>query len=74
MHQSQPLYRPGFRFKTTKGAFTCWECSECEGRVERRRPPQACPHCGLAGVMFVPADPALEGGLFAEAEPDVRLH
>ena len=33
-----------------------WECSECGGQLKRRRPPSVCPSCGLAGVMFIPAD------------------
>jgi hypothetical protein len=33
-----------------------WECSECGGLIERRRPPVKCRHCGTAGVYFVPAD------------------
>ncbi len=34
-----------------------WECSECGGQLKRRRPPVVCPSCGLAGVVFMPADP-----------------
>ncbi len=34
-----------------------WECSECGGQLKRRRPPSVCPSCGLAGAIFVPADP-----------------
>jgi hypothetical protein len=37
-----------------------WECSECGGLVERRRPPALCRHCGTAGVFFVPAEQGLE--------------
>jgi hypothetical protein len=37
-----------------------WECSECGGRVDRRRPPALCGHCGMAGVLFVPAEMGLE--------------
>jgi len=34
-----------------------WECSECGANLKRRRPPAVCPECGLAGVVFLPADP-----------------
>ena len=37
-----------------------WECSECEGRVERRRAPAVCPACGIAGAVFVRAEAGLE--------------
>jgi hypothetical protein len=37
-----------------------WECSECGGRLERRRPPAVCKDCGIAGVLFVPAELGLE--------------
>jgi hypothetical protein len=37
-----------------------WECSECEGRVERERAPLVCPSCGKAGVIFVPAELGVE--------------
>lgn len=33
-----------------------WECSECGGLVERRRPPAQCRHCSTGGVLFVPAE------------------
>jgi hypothetical protein len=35
---------------------TFWECSECGGRIECRRPPALCQECGTAGVIFVPLD------------------
>ena len=37
-----------------------WECSECEGRVERHRAPAVCPACGIAGAVFVRAEMGLE--------------
>ena len=37
-----------------------WECSECGGQVERQRPPAVCKCCGMAGVLFVPAEMGLE--------------
>jgi hypothetical protein len=37
-----------------------WECSECEGRVEKTRAPLVCPWCGRAGVIFVPAELGIE--------------
>lgn len=33
-----------------------WECSECGGRIEQRRPPVVCAECGTAGAIFVPLD------------------
>lgn len=41
-----------------------WECSECGANLKRRRPPAVCPECGLAGAVFLPADPdeQLDGG------------
>ena len=33
-----------------------WECSECGGHIERPRAPSLCEECGIAGVIFVPAD------------------
>jgi hypothetical protein len=33
-----------------------WECSECGGHVESSRAPVRCFECGMAGVIFVPAD------------------
>ena len=33
-----------------------WECSECGSPLERPRAPVACPTCGTAGVIFVPAE------------------
>jgi hypothetical protein len=37
-----------------------WECSECDGRLERHRPPVVCPSCGIAGAIFVPAEMGAE--------------
>jgi len=37
-----------------------WECSECGNLVERERRPVRCPECGLAGVLFSPAEVALD--------------
>jgi hypothetical protein len=44
-----------------------WECSECGSRVERPRPPAVCRSCGTAGVIFMEAEPSLEGDLDAES-------
>ena len=46
-----------------------WECSECGGRIERRRPPAVCRYCGIAGVLFVPAEVGLEA---APGYPSMR--
>jgi hypothetical protein len=34
-----------------------FECSECGGHVHRPAAPAVCPECGMAGVIFMPADP-----------------
>jgi hypothetical protein len=34
-----------------------WECSECGGHFEHGRSPSHCPECGMAGVIFVAAEP-----------------
>jgi hypothetical protein len=33
-----------------------FECSECGTLVETERPPWHCDGCGLAGVIFLPAE------------------
>ena len=33
-----------------------FECSECGTLVETERPPRHCDGCGLAGVIFLPAE------------------
>jgi hypothetical protein len=34
-----------------------FECSECGGHVNRPSAPVVCPECGVAGAIFMPADP-----------------
>jgi len=34
-----------------------FECSECGGHVHRQAAPVVCPECGVAGAIFMPADP-----------------
>ena len=34
-----------------------FECSECGGHINRPTAPIVCPECGMAGVIFMPADP-----------------
>jgi len=34
-----------------------FECSECGGHVNGPLAPAVCPECGVAGAIFVPADP-----------------
>lgn len=34
-----------------------FECSECGGHLHRAAAPAVCPECGLAGAIFVRADP-----------------
>jgi hypothetical protein len=34
-----------------------FECSECGGHVNRPSAPVVCPECGVAGAIFVLADP-----------------
>lgn len=34
-----------------------FECSECGGHVLRPAAPAVCPECGVAGAIFMPADP-----------------
>ena len=34
-----------------------FECSECGGYVHRASAPAVCPECGVAGAIFMPADP-----------------
>jgi hypothetical protein len=34
-----------------------FECSECGGHVHRASAPTVCPECGVAGAIFIPADP-----------------
>jgi hypothetical protein len=34
-----------------------FECSECGGHVLREAAPIVCPECGIAGAIFMPADP-----------------
>jgi hypothetical protein len=34
-----------------------WECSECGNTMERAHRPIHCPECGMAGALFVAADP-----------------
>jgi len=40
-----------------------FECSECGGHVLGPARPDVCPECGVAGAIFMPADPDdLPGG------------
>ncbi|HVV51089.1 MAG TPA: hypothetical protein VHO06_15580 [Polyangia bacterium] len=40
-----------------------FECSECGGHVLGSSAPEVCPECGVAGAIFLPADPEdLVGG------------
>jgi hypothetical protein len=34
-----------------------FECSECGGHVHRAFAPTVCPECGVAGAIFMRADP-----------------
>ncbi|HXJ21765.1 MAG TPA: hypothetical protein VMT03_16190 [Polyangia bacterium] len=34
-----------------------FECSECGGHVLTQVAPRVCPECGVAGAIFMPADP-----------------
>jgi len=34
-----------------------FECSECGGHVLTTDAPLVCPECGVAGAIFMPADP-----------------
>jgi hypothetical protein len=34
-----------------------FECSECGSHVDRWSAPVVCPECGVAGAIFVRADP-----------------
>lgn len=34
-----------------------FECSECGGHINRHAAPVVCPECGVAGAIFLPADP-----------------
>jgi len=34
-----------------------FECSECGSHVLRQSAPFVCPECGIAGAIFMPADP-----------------
>jgi hypothetical protein len=33
-----------------------WECSDCGCHVDGSRAPLVCAECGIAGVIFVPAN------------------
>lgn len=41
-----------------------WECSECGSHVHHASPPTVCSECGVAGGIFMAADPdeLLAGG------------
>jgi hypothetical protein len=50
-----------------------WECSECGASTEQARAPVRCSDCGTAGVIFVAAQPELEGEPHAMSLRDAWL-